>query len=356
MSAAVSHSGDYALTAHRDNRLILWHLQDKQRETVDANANVYSAQFIHGTDLILWQDLDDVVRVQSVEGEVYREFEHFPTYGHVMSEASGRYLSADQTYNIFSGFGDDKQPVLKDGVSPSFTGTGKILNLAVAPEAGYFISVGSNSDRDPIDDYEPVNPERRFSKYGGLVLWDLETLLPLAKLPGNSAKTHATISPDGQWVVSGDENGIGLFWNTENPEERHRMARYYSGIYLDDTPYEAGDPRNRDVSELIEPPDGVSDRTIASAFIHESEYFLRFGNNSHKAALFKAGNPWPQKYFDLGESPSLVTYGSQYSRNTAIATSPEAGVLVMGHRSGGGISVYEFDEETLELERVWVAR
>ena len=60
------------------------------------------------------------------------------------------------------------------------------------------------------------------------------------------------------------------------------------------------------------------------------------------------------KYFDLGESPELVTHGSNYSRNTAIATSPEAGVLVMGHRTGGGISVYQFDADKLTLDRVWV--
>jgi len=133
------------------------------------------------------------------------------------------------------------------------------------------------------------------------------------------------------------------------------MASYTTGIYQEDTPHEAGDPRNWDDSKLIEAPSGLSGNTIALAFL-SNHYFLRFGNNSHKAALFKAGNPWPQKYFDLGDSPELVTYGSQYSRNTAIATSPESGVLVMGHRDSGGISVYEFDDEALELERVWVAR
>ena len=115
-----------------------------------------------------------------------------------------------------------------------------------------------------------------------------------------------------------------------------------------------GDPRNRDKSGLIDTPAGLNDFTIAVAFIHNSEYYLRFGNNSHVAALFKTGSPWPVKYFDLGESPKLVTYGSQYDRNTAIATSPESGTLVMGHQSTGGISVYQFDPDELTLERIWV--
>jgi len=155
-------------------------------------------------------------------------------------------------------------------------------------------------------------------------------------------------------VVSGDENGIGLYWNTNEPEQRHRLASYQVGIYLDESPFESGDARNWDTSQLINAPKGVKDRTLAQAFIHNSQYFLRFGNNSHIAALFEAGSPWPVKYFDLGESPQLVTYGSQYSRNTAIATSPQSGTLVMGHRSGGGISVYQFDPEALTLARVWV--
>lgn len=31
-----------------------------------------------------------------------------------------------------------------------------------------------------------------------------------------------------------------------------------------------------------------------------------------------------------------------------------AGILVMGHRTGGGISVYQFDADKLTLDRAWV--
>ncbi|MDY6799069.1 MAG: hypothetical protein SVX28_10090 [Pseudomonadota bacterium] len=131
------------------------------------------------------------------------------------------------------------------------------------------------------------------------------------------------------------------------------MASHSSGIFIH-SPTGNIEDASFDDSELIEAPKGVNNFTIAVAFIHNSQYYLRFGNNSHIAALFETGSPWPVKYFDLGESPELVTYGSQYSRNTAIATSPQAGILVMGHRSGGGISVYRFDADALTLERVWV--
>jgi len=354
MSAGVADSGRYAITAHRDNSLILWDIKEEDWKTLDEKANIYSASFVPESEAFLWQDLNDRVKVQTVTGEQLLSFSHFPTYGHLISSDLTTYLSVDQEWNVFKGHGDNKRPVLKDGVSPSFIGSGKVLNLGMARDNDYFITAGSGDDDDPIEDYGPVDEDRRFSRYSGVTLWNTETGKPIAKLRGNSSKTHATISPDGQWVVSGDEAGNGFYWNTESPEKPYRLANYYSGIYIDDTPHEMGDPRNWDKSELIEPPAGLNDFTIAQAFIHKSQYYLRFGNNSHIAALFETGSPWPVKYFDLGDSPELVTYGSQYARNTAIATSPQAGVLVMGHRFGGGISVYRFDAEALTLEREWV--
>lgn len=354
MSASVSESGRYAVTANRENMLILWDLEKQEWRKISGNANIYSATFVPGKDVFLWQDLENEVRVQSVDGEQLQAFDHFPTYGHRMTEDLETYISVDQEWNVFRGFGEELEPILQDGVSPSFLGTGKLLNLALSDERSLFVTAGFDDDSSEIEDYPPVDNERRFSQYSGVTLWSLETGKPLAKLRGNSAKAHATISPDGQWVVSGDENGIGLYWNTERLNERHRLARYHSGIFIDDTPHEMGDPRNRDTSGLIDAPPGTNNTTIAQAFIHQSEYYLRFGNNSHIAALFKAGSQWPVKYFDLGDSPELVTHGSQYSRNTAIATSPAAGILVTGHRTGGGISVYQFDADKLTLERVWV--
>ena len=354
MSMGVSQSGRYIVSAHRDNKLILWDLQEKQWDKLSGEANLYSAYFVPDQNVFLWQDTDNTVTAQTVDGELRKQFQHFPTYGHVISSDFGTYLSSDEYWNVFSGYGDTKRPVLKDGVVPSFIGAGKLLNLSLDLDTTFFVTAGFDDDHSAISEHSPLNSSQRFSKYGGVTLWDAETKKPVAKLRGNSSKTHATISPDGQWIVSADENGIGLFWNTNKPEIRHRLAGYHSGIYLDDSPFETGDPRNWDESELIDAPAGLNNFTIAVAFIHNSEYYLRFGNNSHMAALYKTGSPWPVKYFDLGESPRLVTYGSNYARNTAIATSPESGILAMGHQSTGGISVYQFDPEKLTLERVWV--
>ena len=356
MSMGVSESGRYVVSAHRDNKLILWDLNEKRWDTLADNANLYSAYFIPHRDAFLWQDTDNTVTAQTVDGKVLRQFQHFPTYSHVISSDFENYLSADEHWNIFSSYGDNKRPVLSDGVVPSFIGAGKLLNLSVDRNNTFFLTAGFDDDHSAISEHSPLNSSQRFSKYGGVTLWSVDTKKPVAKLRGNSSKTHATISPNGLWVVSADESGNSFAWNTGNPEDRQRLAGYHGGLYLDDTLFKKGDPRNRDKSGLINAPPGLNTFTIAVAFIHNSDYYLRFGNNSHMAALYKTGSPWPVKYFDLGESPKLVTYGSQYDRNTAIATSPEAGVLAMGHQSTGGISVYQFDPDELTLERVWVVK
>ena len=354
MSLGVSESGRYVVSAHRDNKLIIWDLQEKQWNTLSGKANLYSAYFVPGQNAFLWQDTDNTVTAQTVDGDVLKQFQHFPTYGHVISKDLETYLSADEYWNVFSGYGETKRPVLKDGVVPSFIGAGKLLNLSLDRNNTFFVTAGFDDDSSIIANHSPLNSSQRFSKYGGVTLWSAKTKQPVAKLRGNSSKTHATISPDGQWVVSADENGISLAWNTSRPKHRMRNAGYFSGLFNDDLPDGFDDADYFDQSKLIEAPEGPSNITIAVAFIHNSEYYLRFGNNSHVAALFKTGSPWPVKYFDLGASPKLVTYGSQYDRNTAIATSPEAGILAMGHQSTGGISLYQFDPDGLTLKRIWV--
>ena len=366
MVVGVSSDGRYAVSTHKSKHLVLWDLEAQQREILSTHANIYSAYFIHDRDAFLWQDLDDQVRVQTVNGEILRQFDHFPTYGHVMDTSLKHYIASDEHWSLFAGYGHDTVPVKQDGISPSFLGTGKLLHLSLSEEAGLFVSAGSSThDGYDIQQHPPVAPEQRWSNYALPVLWDLETLEPLAQLPGNSSKVDAVISPDGQWVVSGDENTIGLFWNTDRPHERHRMADYIHGIFLDDAPSGADPSQYWDKSQLI--PEPLADEpnrwgnrqlanttTVALAFIDDSKEFFRFGIYSHWIALFEAGNPWPQKYFDLGTEPWPST--SAYLRSLSIATAPKANVLVTGHRDDGGITVYRYDPEQRTLTKEWVGR
>jgi hypothetical protein len=374
-SLSVSSDGRYVISAHEDGALVLWDVDAQEREKLSDNANLYSAYFIPEGDAFLWQDQNDVVYVQRVDGEVLEEFEHFPTYGHVMSTDRQDYLSSNQTWNIYHGHGATLTPVLFDSQSPSFTGTGKVLNLSIG--GGFFVSGGSGSPGGELEDSPPVREEEDFrfsSSYGGVTLWDLDTLAPVAKLPGNSSKTYATISPDGQWVVSGDENGIGLFWDTNTPEDRQRLADYDHGIFLEGLPEGLPENEYRDKSELIPVPESskpnqwggilslATSTTIAITFINGSEEFLRIGYSQYRkdgtsqtyAALFEAGNPWPQAYLDLGTDPFPSI--NNYSRNLSIDSAPDANLLVTGHAFDGGITVYRYDPEERTLTKEWVGR
>ncbi|TBW51245.1 WD40 repeat domain-containing protein [Marinobacter halodurans] len=360
MAADVSDDGQYALTSHRDNALVLWNLKTHEYRQLQDNANIYSAAFVPDSHQIMWQGLDNVVHVQNLDGSGVQQFQlPVATYGHLIDRDLGHYYYSDQDWGLYQRDASGNTRILKGPDDKAFIGFHKLLNLSMDTKGQHLLTAGWGEAKAYEKPYyrsiEALHAKHAdYQNLNYVALWDLQTGSPVAKFNGFDAKTHATLSPDGQWVVGSDESGKAFYWNTDEPEIRHRMAGYYGGIFIENTGYELGDPRNRDTSGLIDAPPGAQDITLANTFIDHSDYFLRFGNNSHIVSLFKTGNPWPQAYFDLGESPELVTYGSHYSRNTAIATSPQAGVLVIGHNDDGGISVYHFDGEKQTLKRTWV--
>ena len=356
MSVSVSSDGRYVVSAHRGTKLYLWDIEAQSKTRIARDANLYSAFFIPGSDAFMWQNLDREVIVQTVEGEKVKRFalDH-DVYGHVMNLERDIYVSADAEYALrVITQGEETQLKAPGG---SFMGFFKVLNLSLSADASLLVTAGSGRSHR---DYEITEADHNnnYNRMVGVSLWSLERLEPLAKLPGNSSKTHASISPDGQWVVSGDENGIGRFWNTNEPEERFDNAHYFGGIYggVD----ESGEFKPRDRSKLIpRPSERIDDATLATLFIQNSRYYFYLSYTGREpshpyAVLFETGNPWPIKYFHLGTNPWPST--QNYSRNLTVSTAPEAGILVTGQHSRGGINVYQFDAEALTLERIWVGR
>ncbi|WP_144402044.1 WD40 repeat domain-containing protein [Geoalkalibacter subterraneus] len=357
MVVSVSADGRYAVSSHQDNRLILWDIENRTKEVIAENSNIYSAYFVKGRDVFIWQDLDDVIYVQNLGREILKSFENFSTYGHVLSADLKRYVASDANWNVFSGNGENLQPIKQDGTSPSFYGTGKLLNLTMSPDAEFLLSSGSGLDtRDnkSIQKTPPIEPEQIFSNYAGVVVWEMPSGQPLFKLPGNSAKTNATMSPDGQYVVSGCEGGSSFVWSAESGKLLHQVASLYHGI-LNRNNTEDYEKWTRDKRGLIPTPEdlgGRNEATLAIKFIDQHHY-LRFLTNSPYAVLFHVDNPLPLKYLYLGRNPLPAV--RDYVRNAAMDTAPEAGILVMGQQYGDGILVYRYDSEKQKLERVWVA-
>ena len=98
---------------------------------------------------------------------------------------------------------------------------------------------------------------------------------------------------------------------------------------------------------------------VAYAFITETE-FIGLGKSENKdgdgnefASLFTIGNPWVKGYVEIGNNPSIST--NYFQRNLSVSSSPKAHILVTGQATGGGINVYKYHPEKMELEKIWVA-
>ena len=147
MVISASSGGRYAVSSHQDNQIILWDLVNRKRTVISKNANIYSAYFVHGTNLFLWQDLEDIVHLQGVNGEKVKTFQHFPTYGHVLSSDLKNYVSCDSNWTLYIGYGEAIKPIKKDGESPSFAGQGKLLNLTLSKSGNALLSAGRGAPR-----------------------------------------------------------------------------------------------------------------------------------------------------------------------------------------------------------------
>lgn len=358
MVVSISSDGQYAISSHEDQHLVLWNIKTFKKNVISNRANIYSAYFVPGQDVFLWQDLENVVFLQKVDGKIVQSFSHFPTYGHILSPDLKKYVSSDQDWNIYLGHGENMESIKKDGESPGFIGIGKLINLSFSPDGRYLLSAGdsgfSSLDNLSLSEHPPVNKGQIFSNYAGVLLWDLSTRFPVYRFPGNAAKTTATLSPDGRNTVSGCENGMGFVWDNQTGAPRVRLASLYHGV-LETNGTDDYEKWTRDKTGLIQPPKDLdsNEATIAIKFI-DAEHYLRFLTYSPYAVLYSLNSPLPLKYLPLGRDPFPAV--SDYSRNAAIDTAPDAGVLVMGQRDGSGIIVYQYHPDRQELEKIWVGQ
>ena len=354
VTLSLSSDGHYAVSVHRDKKLVLWDIPKHKANVISKNANLYSAYFVKGRNIFAWQDLENVVHIQDTTGKLIQSVTlPFPVYGQVLAADLKTYFASDIDWNIFAGLTEHPVPVKQDGPSPSFKGIGKLLNLMIAENKDMLLSVGDGGLAwpDPFRPTErpPVNKSSLSSDYAGVVLWNSHTLQPYAKLPGNAAKTYATFSPDGKYVVSGSENGIGFVWKLGIEKPLFDLASLFHGIPIDRTK-EKWEWSKKD---LISPPPSFGHEAILSIkFISTDNHYLRISTYEPYAILYEINNPLPLKYLALGTLPFPAV--SDYSRNAAIDSAPEAGILVTGQRDGNGINVYKYDKVKQTLDRIWV--
>ena len=367
ISLSVSTDGRYVVSGHADRKahpskpigqLVLWDIEKKTKTVLSKNANAFSAMFIPDSHEFMWQDDKDIIYMQNVDGQVIKSFQHpFTLQNHRITANKSFYLSADMYNHLYLGQEDALKPVYTDGAA-----TSKPVDLSIVGD--YFLSVTPtcHGPNDPVAETNltanPINPsEYKKSSYDGVTLWDKNTLKPVAKLNGNCGATNGLISPDGKWVITGGENGAYYMWEINNLNNRLSLA--FQDEYIKNE-----NIKKYDKNEVLYIPKEIEERGIsmgkvAYAFVTETE-FIGLGKSENKdgdgnefASLFTTGNPWVKGYVEIGNNPSIST--NYFQRNLSVSSSPKAHILVTGQATGGGINVYKYHPEKMELEKIWVA-
>lgn len=371
---SVSSDGKYAISAHYGRFLILWDIKNKTKKILNTTSNIYSPYFIPDTHQFLWQNaLTNEVHVQDVNGVILKTFNTgFQAYGHVMSTDLKTYIASANNWSLFKFVNGHMEMFRKSDRTAE--GSARLFNIFLTK--GYLLTSGDcyfEGEEYPIGvgntlhKMKPQKPREQLDAYSkGVVLWDARTAKPIKKFVGNVFKTIADLSPDTNYVVSGDENAIFYRWNAHTGV-RTRLdepmnPRFDCGINNECIEELA---RKKKISPPM-PPDfyysdkrDTGEKNVGVKFISEQGDFIRFVDSAIYGVLYNVATDHVLAYLRLGKDPVPNTY-SIFESAVLIDTAPKANILVMGqayvrskNHNGTGIIVYHFDPKTKQLERIW---
>ena len=242
---------------------------------------------------------------------------------------------------------------------PVYTDGGIPFPLTLSMTKDYFLSATETCTTSPYPVVEtnltinPVNPDSsKRSSYTGVTLWDRHTLKPIARLYGNCGYTTGLISPNGDWVVTGGENFGNYMWSVGDLNLRLKLELVDdSVIYHKKPPLDEKHPLS--VPEKYNGKQITLNDTIAISFLSEKDFILLNKTKTDELApLYTIGNPLIKGYVETGKPYVSTNY---FQRNLSVSSSPKAHILVTGQATGGGINVYKYHPEKMELEKIWVA-
>ena len=368
ISLSVSSDGRYVVSGHVGRnadpsnpigQLVLWDIEKKTKTVLSKNANAFSAMFIPDSHEFMWQDDKDIIYMQNVDGQVIKRFEHpFTVQNHRMTADKSFYLSADMWNHLYKGYENDITPIYTDGASIS-----KPVDLSVVGD--YFLSVTApcSAPDSPVAETQltanPINPsEYKKNSYDGVILWNKNTLKPVAKLNGNCGSTSGLISSDGKWVITGGEN-VGIYmWEINNVNHRLNPIKIHNGNSHDGVNYYDAIDSSPIAEKFKDKIIYLGQNAVAIAFINEKD-FIAIGktyineDNYNVIPLYVVGDNLIKDFLEIDNNPTIST--NYYQRNLSVSSSPKAHILVTGQATGGGINVYKYHPEKMELEKIWVA-
>ncbi len=342
---SISSDGRYVISTDSKEWAILWDLKTHHKTTLNRKAHIFSAYFIPNTHDFIWQGQDKVLHFQNVERGEFRTLQlPFYVLGQAMTSdeknyvagdiASGlRLLSHDKWITLRESDLNDERQSLGNGDELT---ADKPYNLSFSPAQDKVLSSGY-----------------------AVQLWNMNTGKLVRRFPGTVGKTFATLSPDGKYVVAGDEQPNGFVWETTSDKPIVELDDLFFGT-LNRHNSKNTDKWTWDKTGLIPMPKDFSqsngfqsDAIMAIKFI-DATHYLRFTTYIPYAILYEVNNPKPLKYFPLGRYPwPAVDY---YIRDQAIDTSWQTHTLVMGKENGAGILVYQYDPKKQTLTKIWNGR
>lgn len=226
MVLSLSSNGEYAVSSNKNKIIVLWNLKNHTYKIISLNANIYSAYFVKHSNDFMWQDLNNVVHIDNINGQQIKQFEMPATYSQIITPDLKTYFATDQDWNIYKRT-NGKVTVIKESYQVGgFLGAGKLMNLSLSPNNQYLLTSGLADGYDSLPISAGVNAHQATdngygnevgianeSTFNGITLWDVKTGKPLRKFPGMTFKALATLDPSGEYVLVGDEDTRGCVWN-----------------------------------------------------------------------------------------------------------------------------------------------
>jgi WD40 repeat protein len=166
------------------------------------------------------------------------------------------------------------------------------------------------------------------SDYGYVRVWDVNSGKELHHLSKNEGQTFATISPDGQYVVSGDDDGNIYVFST-------KTGKFLKAI--------------EEFDYLVVTLKFITPHILMAFFYGQPPYVTLYSFPSGKKLKDATLVTPSQSNNDDGTSPEVQSY----LRDQATDTSPSAHVLVMAMSEKNGILVYHYAPKTQALKQVW---
>ena len=366
MVASISSDGRYIITTNANRHAYLWDVKNQtQKQLRTYPVNIYSAYFVPGKHQYLIQnDRSNQVLIKNINGKILKRFNPgFPSYGEIISKDLKHYYASDEHYNVFKldTQKNHKQKLLLHYCPQDHNETyykGPLISTCSSFFSAKHLIGLSLSNQDTI---------LTASGDSTLYIWNLANNKHYHHMKNNSA-TYNAVSPDGHYVVTGDESKRSITYDLKQHKIIHDIATATPKRSEAKKFFSANDPRIMAITGLHFIDNNhylVSFTTDPTSF----HYLGLYGFNKIKSRYPNESDSYlanfPIKYLKLntktvtvhknGKTHKKTIYPETQSflRSQSFDTAPQANRVVMGQANGGGIMVYQYDPDQQKLKLIW---